>query len=164
MLQVRPQQCRAERDNPFPHSDANTMLSAPKGTVGLPGCLGTLLTHIPFGVDQDPQSLSVGLLSSVPFPSQCVRPGLPLPRCRIRHLFLLYFMWLVHNQFSNFSTPLCKSSPPSMEETVPPNLMSLANVLKTSSSPVWQIIDENHIEKWPSNGALGNPASDQPPA
>ena len=70
----------------------------------------------------------------------------------------------VLTQFSSLSSPLCKSSPPSMEETVPPNLMSLANVLRTSSSPVWQIIDENHKEKWPSNGALGNPASDQPPA
>ena len=132
MLQVRPQQCRAERDNPFPHSDANTMLSAPKGTVGLPGCLGTLLTHVPFGVDQDPQSLSVRLLSSIPFPSQCVCSGLPLPRCRVRHLFLLHFMLceFVLTQFSHLSTSLCKSSPPSMEATAPPNLVSSVNLLK----------------------------------
>ena len=95
----------------FPHPAGSAVLNAPQGMVGLPGCLGTLLTHAQFAVDQDPQSLSVGLLSSVPSPSQCVCPGLRLPRCRIRHLFLLCFMWLVLAQFSNFSTSLCKSSP-----------------------------------------------------
>lgn len=52
-----------------------------------------------------------GLLSSIPSRSQCVCPGLRLPRCRIRHLLLLCFMWLVLAQFSNLSTSLCKSSP-----------------------------------------------------
>ena len=112
VLQVRLQQCRAERDNPFPQTAGNVNLNAPQGTVLLPGCLGTLLTHVQFAVDQDPQSLSVGLLSSFPSRSQCVCPGLRLPRCRIRHLFLLYFMQLVLAQFSNLSTSLCKSSPP----------------------------------------------------
>ena len=111
VLQVRLQQGRAERDNPFPHPAGSAVLNGPQETVVLPGCLGTLLTHAQFAVDQDPQSLSVGLLSSVPSPSQCVCPGLPLPRCRIRPLFLLYFMWLVLAQFSNLSTSLCKSSP-----------------------------------------------------
>ena len=107
VLQVRLQQCRAERDNPFPHPACNVTLNAPQETVVLPGCLGTLLTHAQFAVDQDPQSLSVGLLSSIPSGSQCVCPGLPLPRCRIRHLFLLCFMQLVLAQFSKFSTSLC---------------------------------------------------------
>ena len=111
MLQVRLQQCRAERDNPFPHPAGNVVLNAPQGTVVLPGCLGTLLTHAQFAVDQDPQSLSVGLLSSVPSPSQCVCPGLHLPRFRIRPLFLLCFMQLVLAQFSNLPTYLCKASP-----------------------------------------------------
>ena len=110
MLQVRLQQCRAERDNPFPHPAGTAMLKAPNGTVVLPGCLGTLLTHVQFAVDPDPQPLSVGLLSSVPSSSQCVCPGLRLPRCRIRHL-LLCFMQLALAQFSNLSTSLCKSSP-----------------------------------------------------
>ena len=110
VLQVRLQQCRAERVNPFPHPAGNAMLNAPQGMVGLHGFLGTLLTHVQFAVDQDPQPLSVGLLSSVPSSSQCVCPGLRLPRCRIRHL-LLCFMQLALAQFSNLSTSLCKSSP-----------------------------------------------------
>ena len=110
-LQVRLQQCRAVRDNPFSHPAGNVVLNASQGTVVFPGCPGTLLTHVELAVDKDPQSLSVKLLSSVPSPSQCVRPGLHLPRCRIRHLFLLCFMWLVLAQFSNLSTSLCKSSP-----------------------------------------------------
>ena len=135
MLQVRLQQCRAERDNPFPHPAGNAVFTALNGTVGLPGCLGTLLTHVQSDVDQDPQTLSVGLLSSVPSPRQCVCPGLPLPRCRIRHLFLLYFMWLVLAQFSLFSTALCKASPPSVEAIAPPSSISSANLLKTPFSP-----------------------------
>ena len=134
VLQVRLQQGRAERDNPFPHPAGSAVLNAPQGTVVLPGCLGTLLTHAQFAVDQDPQSLSVELLSSFPSRSQCVCPGLCLPRCRIRPLFLLYFMWLVLAHFSNLSSSLCKSSPPSVETTIPYNLVSSANLLKTSSS------------------------------
>ena len=106
VLQVRLQQCRAERVNPFPHPAGKVALNAPQGTVVLPGCLGTLLTHAQFAVDQDPQPLSVGLLSSVPSCSQCVCPGLFIPRCRIRHLFFLCFMWLVLARFSNLSTSL----------------------------------------------------------
>ena len=131
VLQVRLQQCRAERDNPFPHPAGNVVLNTPQGTVVLPGCLGTLLTHAQFAVDQDPQPLSVGLLSSVPSPSQCVCPGLPLPRCRIRPLFLLYLMQLVLAQFSNLSTCLCKASPPPVVATAPPCSISSANKLKT---------------------------------
>ena len=55
MLQVRLQQCRAERDNPFPHPAGNAVFTALNGTVGLPGCLSTLLTHVQFDVDRDPQ-------------------------------------------------------------------------------------------------------------
>ena len=135
VLQARLQQCRAERDSPFYHPAGNVVLNAPQGTVGLPGCLGTLLTHAQFAVDQDPQPLSVGLLSSVPSPRQCVCPGLPLCRCRIRHLFLLYFMWLVLAQFSILSIALCKASPPSVEATEPPSSISAANLLKTPFSP-----------------------------
>ena len=111
VLQVRLQQCRAERDNPFPHPAGNAVFIALNGTVGLPGCLSTLLTHVQFAVAQDPQSLSVALPSSIPSRIQCVCPGLCLPRFRIRHLFLLCFMQLVLAQFSNLPTYLCKASP-----------------------------------------------------
>ena len=111
MLQVRLQQRRAERVNPFPHPAGNAVLNAPQGMVGLPGCLGTLLTHAQSAVDQDPQSLSVALPSSIPSRIQCVCPGFCLPRFRIRPLFLLCFMQLVLAQFSNFFTSLCKASP-----------------------------------------------------
>lgn len=37
--------------------------------------------------------------------------------------------------FSALSTSLCKSSPPSVEATAPPHLVSSANLLRTSSSP-----------------------------
>ena len=135
VLQVRLQQCRTGRDNPFPHPAGNVALNAPQGMAVLHGCLGTLLTHAQSTVDQDPQFLSVGLLSSVPSPRQCVCPGLFLPRCRIRHSLLLYFMWLVLAHFSLFSTALCKASPPSVEATEPPSSISSANLLKTTFSP-----------------------------
>ena len=150
-LQVRLQQCRAVRDNPFSHPAVNVVLNASQGTVVFPGCPGTLLTHVELAVDKDPQSLSVKLLSSVPSPSQCVRPGLHLPRCRIRHLFLLCFMWLVLAQFSNLSTSLCKPSPLSLEVTAPPNLVSSANLLRTSSGPTCKSLMKTlrrSVPKW----------------
>ena len=55
VLQVRLQQCRAERDNPFPHPAGNAVFIALNGKIGLPGCLSTLLTHVQFDVDRDPQ-------------------------------------------------------------------------------------------------------------
>ena len=138
---MRLQQCRAERDNPFPHPAGNAVRNALQGTVGLPGCLGTLLTHAQFAVDQDPQSLSVALLSSIQSRSQCVCPGLRLPRCRIRHLFLLCFMWLVLAQFSNLSTSLCKASPPPVVTTAPPSSTSSSNLLKTPFTlACWSLI------------------------
>ena len=156
LLQVRLQQCRAERVNPFPHTAGNVNLNAPQRTVGLPGCLGTLLTHVQFAVDQNPQSLSVGLLSSVPSLSHCVCPGLPLPRCRIRPLFLLYFMQLMLNQFSNLSTPLCRASPPRVEATAPPSLVSSANLPKRSSRPACKSFTKT-LKMW-------NSTCDCPPA
>ena len=131
VLQVRLQQCRAERDNSFPHPASITVLNAPQGTVVHCGCLGTLLTHVQLAVDQDPKPLSVGLLSSVPSSSQCVCAGLRLPRCRFRNLILLCFMQLVLSQFSVLSTALCKASPPSVVETAPPCSISSANFLRT---------------------------------
>ena len=147
VLQVRLQQCRAERVNPFPRPAGNVDLSAPQGTVVFPGCLGTLLTHAQFAVDQDPQSLSVGLLSSVPSPRLCVRAWLPLPRCRIRPLFLLYFMWLVLAQFSNLSTSLCCLSGGQIlliwyhQPTCSKHLLALRAFI--------QVIHKNVKEKWP---------------
>ena len=147
MLQVRLQQCRAERDNPFPHPAGNVTLNAPQETVVLPGCLGTLLTHTQSTVDQDPQSLSVGLLSSVPSHSQCVCPGLRLPRCRIRPLFLLCFMRLVLAQFSNLSTSLCCLSGGQIlliwyhQPTCSKHLLALRAFI--------QVIHKNVKENWP---------------
>ena len=155
VLQARLQQCRPERVNPFPHPAGNVNLNAPQGTVVLCGCLGTLLTHVQFAVDQDPQALSVGLLSSVPSSSQCVCPGLRLPRCRIRHL-LLCFMQLALAQFSNLSTCLCKAFPTSVVATAPPNLVSSANLLKTSSRAACKSFTETLERR--------NSACDSPPA
>jgi len=82
-----------------------------------------------------PGSLSVGLISGLSSPILNLQPGLPCFRCRIQHLLLLNFKLLVVAQLSDLSWSLCKASPPLMELTAPPDLVSSANLLKTPSSP-----------------------------
>ena len=156
VLQVRLQQCRAERVNPFPRPAGNVDLSAPQGTVVFPGCLGTLLTHAQFAVDPDPQPLSVGLFSGVPSSRQCVSPGLPHSQVQNEAFVLVMLHAVVLTQFSNLFTFLCKPSPPSVEATAPPNLVSTANLLKTSSRPA--------CKSFTKTLEMGNSACDCPPA
>ena len=86
-----------------------------------------------------------------PIRSQCVCPALTLPRCEISPLFLLYFMWLLHAQFSNLSTSLCKPSPPSVEATASSKSASLADLLRTSSGPTCKSLMKTlrrSVPKW----------------
>lgn len=48
-------QCNAEQDNCIPQPANSTVLNAPQDTVGPPGCLATLLTHVQLVFEQDPQ-------------------------------------------------------------------------------------------------------------
>ena len=65
VLKVRPQQRRADQDNPFPRPAGSAVPDAPQDMVGPPGCQGTLLTHIQLAVDQNPQ---------IPFLSAAFQP------------------------------------------------------------------------------------------
>ena len=129
MLQVRLQQCRAERDSPFPHPAGNVTLNAPQGMVVFPGCLGTLLTHVQFAVDPDPQPLSVGLLSSVPFPGCVYVHGCPLPGTESGTCsYCTSCRWCLPSSLT------CPHLSVASVEATTPNLVSSANLLKTSSS------------------------------
>ena len=83
---------RAEWNNPSPHPDVSTGPDPPQGTAGPLGCQGTLLTHVQLLNSWNPRSLSVGILFSLLTPSVYVNLGMPYPRTRIQHLFLLNFM------------------------------------------------------------------------
>lgn len=131
VLPVRLQQCRAQRDNPFPHPAGNVELNAPQGTVVFPGFLGTLLTHAQFAVDQDPQPLLVGVHSSVPTPGSvyvqgCSFPGAESGPCSC----YTSCSWCLPS-----TTSLCKTSPTPVVTTAPPSSTSSSNLLKTPSSP-----------------------------
>lgn len=69
-----------------------------------------LLTHLHLAIGRTFRSLSTALLSSLSFPSLHTLPGLPHLRCRIQHLPLLNFIWLVIAHFSNLSRSLCNLS------------------------------------------------------
>ena len=66
-------------------------------------------------------------------------------------LVMLYAPTCTH--FSDLSTSLCKSSPPSVGATAPPNLVSSANLLRTSSSPchgfvIFAVLMPHHNIMW----------------
>lgn len=61
----RPHKYRAQRDGPFPRPAGNAVPDTPQDTVGPFGSQGTLLAHAHLAVDQDPRSLSAGLLPSL---------------------------------------------------------------------------------------------------
>lgn len=88
----RPRECSAEQDDPFPRPAGNAVPDTPRDTVGPFGSQGTLLAHAHLAADQDPKSLSAGLLPSLSFPSLNIQPGLPHPRCRIQRLLLVNFI------------------------------------------------------------------------
>lgn len=48
---------RLQQDNPFPRLASNAMFDVPQDMIGLPGCLGTWLTHVQIAVNQDLQIL-----------------------------------------------------------------------------------------------------------
>lgn len=54
-------------------------------------------------------------------------PGLLHPRCRIRHLLFLNFIWLVIAQSSSLSTSPCKDFLSSKKSTAPPILIFSAH-------------------------------------
>ena len=54
VLKVRPHQCSEEQDNHFPWSVGDAVLDASEVMSGLPGCLGTLLTHVQLGESGSP--------------------------------------------------------------------------------------------------------------
>lgn len=79
--------------------------------------------------------LFVGLLSSISSPNLYVQPGIPHHTCKTWQLLLLNFTPLVIGQVSNLSKSLCKTSLPFRESSVPPNLVSSANLLSMHISP-----------------------------
>ena len=84
---------------------------APQVIAGPLGCHGTLLAHVPLAIRQNTQISSCGaaLLSLIP-QSLCTS-RVACPRCRIQHLLLLNFMWLVSAQPSNLSGSRCLTPP-----------------------------------------------------
>ena len=55
VLQVRPQQCRAEGQDHLPQPAGQTYFDASQDTVGFLGCKGTLLAHVQLPIHQYPQ-------------------------------------------------------------------------------------------------------------
>ncbi|CAM9960428.1 unnamed protein product, partial [Bubo scandiacus] len=61
--------------------------------------------------------------------------GLLWPKCSTRHLALLKLMQLALAHHSSLSRSLCRASLPLSRSTLPPNLVSSANLLRVHSIP-----------------------------
>ncbi|KAK4806787.1 hypothetical protein QYF61_005583 [Mycteria americana] len=130
------------------------VLDAPQDTVGPFGCQGTLLTHIQLAINLDPQiSFRGAALQPLVLQFVCIiriTSSQAIPsQCRIWHLLLLNFIWLVITQLSSLSRSLCKASLPSRESTAPPSLVSSANLLNVHSTPATRSFIKTLKEHWP---------------
>ncbi|XP_037982312.1 uncharacterized protein LOC119696602 isoform X2 [Motacilla alba alba] len=128
LLKVRPPQCRAERDNPLSGPEARMLGLLPPGHGGT---ARALLTHVQFALGQDPQVPPCSCPASPPSPVHTLSQGCPSPG-------------------QNLTPPLLNSTPleiahlclgetslPSRQVTVPPSLVSSADLLIIPSSPVF---------------------------
>ena len=71
-LEERLLQHNVEWDSPFPRLTSSAVPDAHQGTVGLPGCLSSLLTYVQLAFDQDPQ-IPFSLEAAVqPHPPVCM--------------------------------------------------------------------------------------------
>ncbi|XP_048796179.1 uncharacterized protein LOC125691181 isoform X2 [Lagopus muta] len=89
VLQVRPQQGRAEGEDRLPRPAGHALCNAAQDAIGPLGHKGTLLAHGNLSSTRTPRSLSAELPSSTSSPIlYCCMP-LFLPRCKTLHLLLL---------------------------------------------------------------------------
>lgn len=92
--------CWVEEDNHFPqhagYSSANNALD----TVSVFSCQGTLLAHIQLVVSQATQVIFSSSAFQQPVPSPQCCQELFFPRCKILHLSLLHFMFLLSHSSS----------------------------------------------------------------
>ena len=77
-VEVRPHQCQAQGDNPFPRPAGHAISDTSQDAVGLLGHLGILPAHIQLAVDQHPQVLFCWAASQPLFPKPVALHGVVL--------------------------------------------------------------------------------------
>ncbi|KAK4813748.1 LOW QUALITY PROTEIN: hypothetical protein QYF61_023684 [Mycteria americana] len=133
-FEVRPHQCRVQGDNHFPTPAGHTIPDTSQDAIGFLGRLGTLLAHIQPAVDQHPQVL---------FCQAAFQPLFPKPVAL--HGVVVTQVWdpalgLVKPHTINLSPSIQPvqiplSFLPSSRSTLPPKLVSSANLLRVHSIP-----------------------------
>jgi len=112
---------------PLPSPGGSSGPAAPQGTVGPSGCRAHCWLMFYLLSARTLTFISPGLLSGLSSPSLYLHAGLPHPRCRIRHLLFLNFIWLVIAYSSSLSASLCKDFLSSEKSTAPPILVFSAH-------------------------------------
>ncbi|KAM9656645.1 uncharacterized protein ACIBXB_008917 isoform 1-T1 [Morphnus guianensis] len=132
VLEVQPHQCQIQGNNHLLVPAGHTISDTGQDAVGLLGHLGTLLAHIQ---PAHPQVLFCWAAFQPLFPKPVVLHGVAVTKCRTWHLALLNLIQLASAHRSSLSRSLCRAFLPSSRSTLPPNLVSSANLLRVHSNP-----------------------------
>ncbi|KAM9656072.1 uncharacterized protein ACIBXB_008597 [Morphnus guianensis] len=157
VLEVRPHQCRVQGNNHFPAPAGHTISDTGQDAVGLLGHLGTLLAHIQPAVNQHPQVLFCQAAFQPLFPKPVELHGVAVTKCRTRHLALLNLIQLASAHPSSLSRSLCRAFLPSSRSTLPPNLVSSANLLTVHSIPLSKSLIKTLNRMGPNTEPWGTP-------
>ncbi|KAK4823633.1 LOW QUALITY PROTEIN: hypothetical protein QYF61_004366 [Mycteria americana] len=134
VFEVWPHQCRVQGDNHSPCPAGHTISDASQDAIGLLGHLGTLLAHIQLAIDQHPQVLFHWATFQPLFPKPVALHGVVVTQVQDPALSLV-------EPHTTGLSPLIQpvqiplAFVPSSRPTLPPNLVSSANLLRVHSMP-----------------------------
>ncbi|KAK4821599.1 LOW QUALITY PROTEIN: hypothetical protein QYF61_025176 [Mycteria americana] len=163
VFEVRPYQCQAQRDSPFPSPACHAIPDTSQDAIGLLGYLGTLLAHIQLAVDQHPQVLFCQAAFQPLFPKPVALHGVVVAQVQDLALGLVEPHTIGPSpSIQPVQVPL-QSLPTLQQINTPAQLGVICKLTEGALDSFVQIIDKDVKQNWPQHRALGNTTCDWPP-
>ncbi|KAK4810582.1 hypothetical protein QYF61_007319 [Mycteria americana] len=163
VVEVRPHQCRVQRDNHCPSPAGHTIPDTSQDAIGFLGHLGTLLAHIQAAVDQHPQVLFCLAAFQPLFPKPVALHGVAVAQVQDPALSLVEPHTIGPSPLIQPVQVPLQSLPPLQQINTPTQLGVICKLTEGALDPFVQIIDKDIKQNWPQHRALGNTTCDRPP-
>jgi len=161
-LQVRPHQCLVQGHHHLSTPAGHTIPDASQDAVGLLEHLGSLQAHVQLAVDPHPIILFRWAAFQPLIPNSVVLHGVVVTQ--VQHLTLWKLIQLASAHRFSLSRSLCRAFLPWSRSTLPPNLVSSANLLREHSIPSFRSLIKMLNKTGPKTEPWGNTTCDRPPA